>query len=419
MKIVKQFVSNHIVAVVTLIFLSALIIFYEYLSIPHNISFDEIAFAKLALSLDKAPYTVYSPLATGHSTLYFYILLFSLKIFGVTNFALRFPSAVFGVVSILLFYFIMNTVFKNTFFTFFLSCTLLTTRWFINFSRFSFEATLLLCLELFSTFFLFKFLENKKTHFVLLSGITAGLAFHSYYPGRIFFLLPLFVLFLQKTKRYALLFIVVFSLVASPLVIYLAQHSDTRLSQVSIISDKKLTPGEKLTQIMQNTQKMSLMFHLQGDMNGRHNYPGKPALNPILGALFLIGFAVALKNHSKFFNKFFLLYFILSLIPSLFTRSQDNPNMLRTFTVIPSLVYFVGNAYLWIWQSRTRIKRGLIVGVMAVLFTVSAFYEIRTYFVFQSRVLRNSFEVLCNLQEVIKYNIEAIPPKCRVSKNLF
>ena len=351
--------------------------------------------------------------------MYFYILLASFKLFGISNFALRFPSALFGVITIPIFYLLMNKVFKNSLLAFLLACTLLSMRWYINFSRFSFEATFLLLLELISVLFLFKFLESKKKYFLLLSATAAGLAFQSYLPGRIFFILPLVFLLLQKVKRYALLFIIVFGLFASPLLIYLTQHPDIRLNQVSILSSKKLTSSEKISQIAQNIKKTSLMFHLQGDMNGRHNFPGKPALNPILGALFIIGLVVALRNYSKFSNRFFIFYFILSLLPTFFTVSKDNPNMLRTFTVIPAAVYFIGNAYLWIWQFRTFIKKSFVTGFIIVLFTYSAFYEIRTYFIFQSRVLRNSFEILCELKDVIKYDIRMIPSKCRVSKNLF
>lgn len=411
--------KKHFTTVGLLALLSLVVIFYQRASIPHNISFDEIEFAKLALSLDRAPYMVYNSFTTGHSTLYFYILLASFKMFGVNNFALRFPSAIFGIISVLLFYFIMNKAFKNTFLAFLLSATLLSMRWFVNFSRFSFEATFLLFLELLSTLFLFKFLENKKPHNLLLSGAAAGLAFHSYYPGRIFFLLPLIFIFLKQAKKYTFLFLAAFIIVASPLILYLTQHPDIRISQVSLLSDTKLSPGKKIGLIGANIKKTIFMFNLKGDMNGRHNYPGKPSLNPILGVLFLGGLIIALKNYSQFYNQYFILYFFLSLILTIVSNTQDNPNMLRTFTAIPAVVYFVGGAYLWLWQLKTYFKKELTVGLIIILFTTSTFYEIKTYFLFQSRVMKNSFEVLCNLQEVIKYDVRKIPLKCRVSRNLF
>src|SRR3989344_3661465 len=94
--------------IVTLI--SFLLIFYKSDLIPKNLSFDEIEFAQLAQSLDGKPHTPYTPLATGHSTLYFYIILASLKIFGITNFALRLPAALFGIASTLMFYLVLTKI---------------------------------------------------------------------------------------------------------------------------------------------------------------------------------------------------------------------------------------------------------------------------------------------------------------------
>src|SRR5690349_4262419 len=89
----------------TLVILAAVcLIFYKFTQIPGNISFDELEFAQLALSLSHHAYIPYSPLATGHSTLYFYIILLSFKIFGVNTFSLRLPAALFGVLGAVLFY---------------------------------------------------------------------------------------------------------------------------------------------------------------------------------------------------------------------------------------------------------------------------------------------------------------------------
>src|SRR3989344_3777264 len=93
-----------------LLIISFTLIFFNFNLIPKNISFDEIAFTRLALSLNNSNYIPYSELATGHSTLYFYIILLSFKIFGVSNFALRLPSAIFGILSILVFFVLLKNV---------------------------------------------------------------------------------------------------------------------------------------------------------------------------------------------------------------------------------------------------------------------------------------------------------------------
>src|SRR3990167_3758916 len=373
-----------------LLLVSIIIIFFQFNKVPKKLSWDEVEFTRLALSLDGKTYTPYSQLATGHSTLYFYIILAAIKIFGLNNFALRFPSALFGVINVLIFYFICRIIFtKITYFPkhflrqripilnfslislipFFLSLILISSSWYFNFARFSFEATFLLFLEQTSIYFLFKFFmfsrviptlslskgRNLATEgsvirfgtsnvpsldfsvsralgilrndmlFLILSAIFSGLSFLSYYPGRIFFLLPLLFFFIHwymsfrpkrseveksllyqrvkdsstepvlseveglgMTTRYILIFIFTFILVISPLLTYLTSHQDLRIQEQLFLTDKKLTLQKKISYFGLNTIKLAYMFTHYGDLNGRHNYPGKAIFNPVVGAFFLL-----------------------------------------------------------------------------------------------------------------------------------
>ena len=99
---------------IILLFLSIFIIFVNFPIVPKYLAFDEIEFTKLALSLNNKPYAPYSTLATGHSTLYFYIILLSLKIFGINVFALRLPAAIFGVLSVWFFYLIIKIIYHQS-----------------------------------------------------------------------------------------------------------------------------------------------------------------------------------------------------------------------------------------------------------------------------------------------------------------
>src|SRR3989344_154584 len=202
-----------VIEILILLLVSSFIIFFQFNQVPKKLSWDEVEFARLALDLEDKPYTPYSQLATGHSTLYFYIILGSIKIFGLNNFALMFPSALFGILNILLFYLITRLVFAKikyfpkqlihlSFFPVFLSLILVSSRWYFNFARFSFEATFLLFTEQASIYFFLKFFEShKKLNLLVFSAFFTGLAFLSYYPGRIFFLLPLCFLIFYIPKR--------------------------------------------------------------------------------------------------------------------------------------------------------------------------------------------------------------------------
>jgi len=409
--------------------MSALFIFYRFSTIPKNLSFDEVEFTKLALSLDKKPYIPYSQLATGHSTLYFYKLLGSLKTFGVNTFALRFPSAIFGILSILLFYLIIKKIFKKELLSLLLALTLLSSHWFINFARFSFEATFLLFLELVSIYFLLRFDDEPRSSFYLtLSGVFAGLSFLSYTPGRIFFLLPLsFIILSFPWKRESMhsgspirsgmthlfYFIIPFVIIITPLTSYLLTNKDTRIDQQFFLNNHEMPVQEKLTGLWQNISSTALMFNIKGDVNGRHNYPNKPALNPILGILFVFGLAIAVKSSfakaskDKQLNIFFLSYFLLSIFPALMTYAWENPNMLRTYTSLPSIVYFVGLSVVTLNDLFTKIikekkSKYLILNTLYFILILSGIYELRTYFKYQSTVFKQAFEIKLPLEKAIK-----------------
>ena len=429
--------KNTIFQLIILICLSILITFYQFNQVPKNLSFDEVEFAKLAISLDKQPYIPYNTLATGHPTLYFYILLTSFKIFGINNFALRFPSALFGILNVVIIYLIFHIIFKtksnfknnviasplsgrgnlvnirrligNGIATltrlsgfarddkaFILAFIFLSLRWYFNFSRFAFEATFLLFLELCSLFFLLKQKPN-----LIISGLFAGLAFNSYTPGRIFFLVPLLYLFITKNKSKILPFLISFIILTIPLSFYLIRNPDIRVKQQSYLANNNLSLTNKINFLGQNIAKTALMFNVRGDINGRHNYPLKPALNPMIGLLFLAGIIIAICQRQNKINQLFLIYFIISLIPTLLTYPHENPHMLRTFTAIPSVVYFVGLGLSWsIKFVSNRFKKNSIYIVFTLLI-LSAVYEARTYFYYQNQVFKQAFEIKKDISQVI------------------
>lgn len=379
--------------------IAIVIIFFRFNQIPKNLASDEVEFAKLSLSLSKNSYLPYSQMATGHATLYFYILLLSFTIFGISNFALRFPSAFFGIINGLIFYSIINKTTTKKRLSFLLSLIFLTLHWYFNFARFSFEATFLLFLELTTIYFLFEYLKTQKNQFVVLTGLFSGFAFNSYTPGRIFFLLPLFFLLTKSLKKSFFIFLFVFIVTILPLSLYFLNNNDNRFEKQLFLKNNDLSLFKKGEFLLTNIKNSALMFVLKGDTNGKHNYPGKPALNPILGILFIIGLVLTIKKYNSFNNQFFILYFVISIIPSILTYPWENPNMLRTFTIIPSVVYFIGNTINFLFN--IKAYRRYFIVITLILITMSSFYEIRTYFKYQAKVFKNAFEVKEKLEEKV------------------
>ncbi len=400
-----------------ILIVSVLIIFYQFPNISQYLAFDEVEFTKLALSLENKPYTPYSPLATGHSTLYFYILLFFLKTFGINSFSLRLPAAISGVLSSVLLYLIFKLIYKNhknifikNYLAFFLTLIFISLRWFFNFARFAFEGSFLLFLELTAIYFLLKYKEKQKNIFLILLGIFTGLSFNSYTPGRIFFIIPLMFLlfdFFKNKKIYLLknflFFLIPFLILITPLNIYFIYHQDNRIDKLFFWRNHELTLQKKIEGTIQNISSLSLMLFLKGDINGKHNYPGKPALNPLIFSFFLFGLIYSfLKNRNYYFWLFFI-YLTISIIPSIPIYPWENPNMLRTYTILPSIIYFISQAIIFLINKFK--KNNYIFLIILIPFIFSSIYEIRTYFKYQKEVFKNAFEYKDPLDKIIKLKL--------------
>lgn len=401
------------------------VVFFKFSSIPINIATDEVAFTRLALELQRSPVMLYSPLETGHTTLYFYILNASFSIFGLNLFALRFPSAFFGVLNCVLVFLLFERVFKdkklgikipyqnisiNINISFILALVFVFMRWHFNFARFSFEATFLLFLELVSLLYLFLYIEHKKIRFLTMSIIFAGIAFYSYTPGRIFFLVPLSVLLLKKKNlrleaTQPLVLVALWICMIVPLIFQMgAAGGDARVGEEFIFFDSGISVLEKTGYLVENIKKTVLMFGFSGDMNGRHNYPGKAALNPVLFIFFVAGLVRSLRrrNHT---DMIFLIFFAVSIMPTIFTHPTGNPNMLRTITAVVPVVYMIG---IFIDEVVKSVKFRYISLLIIILLLFSSLYELRTYFIFQKEVTRHSFQVKKNFEWLKEHNFQLV-----------
>lgn len=405
--------------------LAVLLIGFKFNQIPSHLAFDELQFAELSLSLSEKPYHVYTSEATGHATLYYYILTASLSLFGVSSFALRLPAAVFGILAIAVFYAISARIWEDKRMVFLAPLVLISMRWYYTFARYSFEATFLLLLELISIWSILMFSKTKSTFMLFVSAFSAGLAFHSYIAGRIFVVVPLGLLTLLAFKKKiewksVWTYICIAAIVMLPLITYFIHNPDIRIAQTSILADASLSTGEKISAVGSNIFVNAKMFVTDGDMNGRHNFPGKAAVSPIVLLLSLFGVAVSIKRRNMY-DVLFLIYAVVALLPTMFTHTYENPHMLRTFTLLPSIAYFSTVSVYVIMDRWKKYAQYIVVG--AYLFVLlSLVYDARTYFMFQSRVMRNSFEVTCPLDQALTYEADEIgdiPPECRTTENLY
>ena len=376
-----KYFSKNLILPFFIILISALVVFWEFPRLPLNLAFDELEFAKLALSLE-GKFIFFSQQATGHATPYFYLLLGSMKLFGINAFALRFPAAILGVLNSLFVYLVLRHSFKKRE-AFLGAIVFATLHWVFQFARFAFEATYLLFWELIAIWSLLNYLKNHKGLYFVTLLLGSVFSFYSYLPGRIFFLLPLLALILNRVRFKLILFYLVSFLVLTLPLLISTGTAENRVRELTYLS-ARISLSKKGGYFAENVLKNILMFNVKGDLNGRHNYPGKSALNPFLGVLFLAGLCLARYTKNKWL---FCLWGMLSVAGTLFTFPIENPHFLRTYTLTVPIVFFITSAINWLLSHRKRFQI-----VLFILIILSSIYEIRTYFKYQRKVFVKAFE---------------------------
>jgi len=178
---------------------------YRLSDSPPSLNWDEAALGYNAYSISQTgrdEYNVAYPIFTRSFDEYksmvpVYLMIPSIRIFGLNELGVRFPSAFLGTLSIVLIFFIAKYFFPHGAIPLISSLLFAIEPWVILFSRTYHEANIGLFFFLLGTLFLFY--SKTKPAFYALSVIPFGISMYSYNANKI--LVPLFVIawgFLNK-----------------------------------------------------------------------------------------------------------------------------------------------------------------------------------------------------------------------------
>ncbi len=206
--------------------------------------------------------------------LYAYLTIPSILIFGLNVFAVRLPSAIFGIISVIAVFFLVRELFENYKYRDYLSLIssffLAISPWSIQFSRVGFEANVGDALNILTALFFVKGL--KKPWMLFLSAFFAGLAIYVYQSEKVF--TPLLVLVLALiywkqlfsiSKKYVLLVIVFGIIVVAPMVMFIVTNRAAllRVTGTSIFSyqtELLKTDIQKLQRDQAKNDKLGLIL---------------------------------------------------------------------------------------------------------------------------------------------------------------
>ncbi len=324
--------------------------FYRLADLPYGLWRDEARHALVALRLLEDP--TYRPIYEPRQGVDLPILglapfALALKLWGIHAWTLRTITALAGALTVLPLYGLMHGLFRRRDVALLAAALLAVSSWHVAISRLSFPTIFDPLLTLSGLWLLLRGLTSKQRPAagprlltLAASGLCLGIAAQTYHSGRIAPLLAgaLALLVLLSAPRQwrqwlpgAALAVVSFAVTVSPLAGYALRHPDSfnqRVGEVALLSNSAAQGQAPLHALDESLRRHLLMFHLQGDSNGRHHAPGRPLLDMITGGGLLVGSVVLLRDWHNWRSGFLLLALALSLLPGLF--AVESPHAMRS-----------------------------------------------------------------------------------------
>lgn len=307
-------------------------------------------------------------LSESRAPLFIYAAVPFVAVFGLNEWGVRLPAAFFGLINILLLFWLVDKLFRNRKISLLSAFVLSVIPWHIQYSRVSFEVTLLLSFILAGVVFLFNSLSKKN--YLIFSIVSFILSFYVYSTAVLFtplivviFLVIWFSSFRKLSKSFLLasgIFVLVglFPLFAG----MLTGQSQERFSRISIISEQKIIERiitkrgwegslgrifhNKLTEIekvfISNyfTAFSPQFLFLNGDPNPRHSVGGMGEIFLIFVPFLAWGLFDSVKKINQKENLFLLGWLLVSPIPSALTVDGGN-HATRLFLMLPPLAILI------------------------------------------------------------------------------
>jgi hypothetical protein len=337
-------------------------------STPFGLWFDE-AYSGLQVErilTDPSFRPVYVGGLAQEPSLLWYVMAASFGLFGPDQLALRIPTAIGGIIGIPAIYLLGRELFGRT--VGIIAAGLLTGFvWHLTFSRLAFNSVWSVSLDAVGLFLIVRALKKGSWTAAVLGGVCLGLGLHMYYTSRVMVIVvgcALLAFWLTRPReRFGSIWRVVAAaacaglIAVSPLVEFAVMHPaefNNRLAQASVFSESA-GDGQMLPRIVDNVRAHLLMFNLAGDRNARHNLPGQPELNFLLGGLFVLGLGLSLARFRRPEYLILPIWVVLMLAGGVFSVSFEAPQSLRTIDEINVVVLLCAIPLGLLWDASAAL----------------------------------------------------------------
>lgn len=436
------FINKYKYLILGIIFLLGLFLrFYMLGSNPPSLNWDEVSTGYNAYSIlktGKDEYGNFLPISIRSfddykPPLYTYLDVPFIAIFGVTEVAVRVPSAILGTATILIMYFFILELFpykkeKKSGFdpsvyrqplallgAFFFAVS----PWSLQFSRAAYEGNIGLFFLLGALLFFLKALEKKW--YLYLSTIFFVLSMYSYHSFRLvvpLLLIVIVILFakqLMKIKKTVVLSFLIFALLVLPIFYSLFASGSGTGSRLSMVTLFGTSPNldHSISQLEHDKQQNDLLGevlhnrrivyalaitkgyldHYNPDFLFLHGDGGRQHHAVDMGMLYLydlpfllLGFLIISRHMSRRTCLLFG-FLLLSPLPSAITTGTPHP--VRAIAMLPGLLVLISVGAVWLLYQislvRTKVVgfriRHLLFAIIFVVFAGNTVYYFHQYYV--------------------------------------
>ncbi|HID89009.1 MAG TPA: hypothetical protein EYP52_04770 [Anaerolineae bacterium] len=358
--------------------LAAALRFVALGQIPPGLYHDEAYNGLDGLEVLAGRWMVYFPANYGREPLYIYLTALSLALFGRTPVALRLAAAVVGTLTVPI-----TTLLARSWFGkrvgWLSGAVLAVTLWHVHLSRVAFRAVTMPLWAALALLVGGRAWRRGGWGWWLLAGFVYGLGFYTYLAVRLtpVVLLLWVVLLLARGKarrlwQGAIWFGLGVAIALAPLVGYAVGHWAVVMGRPGSVSvfNPVINHGDLMGTILRHLIRTLGMFFVRGDRIPRHNFPGRPVFDPVLGLAFVGGMVWAVVRARRRLAPAFLLTWVgLMLVPT--WLAEDAPHFLRAVGVLPLAAVLPALGLAWAWERLEQAGRGRL-GLLLVLLALLA-----------------------------------------------
>jgi len=419
---------------ISILLLATFLRFYHLSTNPPALYWDEAsigynAFAILTRGIDEhgVHYPITNFLAYGDAKppLYIYATSLSMAVFGVNEFAVRFPSALSGVIAVALTYFLVKNIFGKTKHSLALaqisSLLLAISPWHLQMSRAGFEANLALTLFLAGLLCFLRGLNRPKLLPIsAIFWIATLYTFNAYRIFLPFFLVLLLLLYCQRITRqlkWSLISAVVAMVLVAPLIPFvLSSQAQLRFDEVTIFKNQapvieanlrqQLNHNALWTKVIYNRRVLYALDFLKhytdgfkpdflffsGDENPRLSTRDQGEMYLIELPLVLIGLYQLLQLKDSKAKLLIIGWLLLAFIPAGVAR--ETPHALRSLQVLPIPQILVGFGIIALIDRFSNVKKYSQIGywLLVIGYSLSLSLYLETYYRHYPRYWSDSWQ---------------------------